>query len=333
MKRILFFAAIVSAVLFGFTGCEDTSLKGNATYYGTVINEYTDAPLANATIRVTNGDNIHTTTTTAEDGLFSLEVRLAEIDEGYYIQISGNRIETKKVKIPAYGNDKYDVGIIMVKGPTTIPVVETKVIRVDGQKLVYCEGVVKDEGESSVTERGICWGTSTPTIKNNKMTCGEGKGAFSCQIDNITNVHSQNLYFRAYATNENGTAYGEAIMIDHRNPYQLPTVTEGSVTWMVLPYDLPNANMNNRAYSGSNYAQQNCQALEAYDYSDWDLPTISVLELLYTHRNEIGGFSDQQYWSCSGGGSSYEWWFINFSSGYKGTTYGSSYGVRPVRKY
>lgn len=332
MKRFLTLAVLAAVVLCGFNSCDESAMGGVATYTGKVLNEYTDEPLEDASVIITNGDIIHASTKTLADGTFSVDVRLAEINKDYYILIHWKKTEEKKVEFPAYGEGTFDIGTITIKGPTKTPAILTTLVRVDSKTMVYAEGEVVHEGEAAVTERGICWGTSTPTIKNNKIECGEGKGGFSCNIEDAMDVHARNYYVRAYATNSFGTSYGETVMIDHRNPYNLFKLEDKGVSYLVLPYDLPNAEMSDRDYTSGNYAQQNCQSLTAYDYDDWDLPTIAVLELIYSKKDTIGGFTDQQYWSCSGGGD-YHWWYINFSSGEKGYTYGCSYGVRPVRKY
>lgn len=328
MKRILFFAVLATVVLLGFDSCEDTTTSGIATYVGKVINEYTDEPFADVDVKVTNGDKIHAMTKTLKDGTFSVEVHLNEINKDYYILIGNAKMETKKVEIPAYGAGQYNVGTIMIKGPTETPVVETTLVRVDSKTLIFCEGKVAEAGEASVTDRGICWGTFTPTIENGeKISCGNGKGDFSCSIE-VPDVYEKNYYIRAYATNKYGTSYGEAIMIDHRNPYDLPIVEDGKVKWMVLPYDLGNY------YAGNNYAGSACKQLNAYGWNDWEVPTIAVLELLYTHRERIGGFTDIDYWSSSQSNGSY-YYYINFRSGERGASYYDDFkkGVRPVRKY
>jgi hypothetical protein len=427
MKKFSLFALVATIVLCGFSSCEDSASSGVATYYGTVIDETTDLPFEGVDVKVTNGDRIHTATQTNSDGYFSLEVRLQEVNQDYYVLLGNARIGTKRVDLPGFGNGRYDLGIITIKGPSVptvetaevtnikskmatgggkvtssggfavtkrgvcwgtsqyptvtndhtedgtgageffsnisnlqprtvyyvrayaenekgiaygnqvsftsasgVPTVQTTLVRVDNKTSIFCEGNVTDQGDSPVTARGICWGTSTPTITSQKTKDGEGTGGFSTSIG-VSDVHTQNLYFRAYATNESGTAYGEAIMIDHRNPYKLPTVTEGSITWIVLPYDLSNANMYDPDAPSKNIAQIDCKSLDAYDYNDWDLPIISVLELLYLHKTDIGGFTNQKYWSCSPRDQD-NYWYIDFSNGSKYYGYGIG-GVRPVRKY
>lgn len=328
MKRFNFIVFLVAIVLCLLNSCDDET-TGTATYTGKVINEYTDAPLADVDVKVTNGDKIHSMTKTLDDGTFSIEVRLAEIDDTYYILIGNLTFETKKLGLPAFGVGEYYVGTIIVKGPTEAPVVETKVVRVDSKNLVFCEGEVIAVGKAAVTERGICWGTSTPTIKNGKIECGEGKGGFSCQIEDIMDVHERNYYVRAYATNSYGTSYGETVMIDHRNPYNLPLVDDKATMYMVLPYDLHNASY----YSGYS-PYERCSILVAYDYDDWKLPTLAVLQLVYQHKDSIGGFTNNLYWSSSNSSSSYYHYTVNFANGTVVSLYYDKYAeVRPVRKY
>lgn len=72
---------------------------------------------------------------------------------------------------------------------------------------VTCEGCVTDDGGSVVYDRGICYiyGEGTPTISDNKVSGGSGRGTFSCAF----NLSENGKYsYRAYATNAEGTAYG-----------------------------------------------------------------------------------------------------------------------------
>jgi len=72
-------------------------------------------------------------------------------------------------------------------------------------------GVVVSDGNSTVTERGFCWGTSNnPTNDNNKITAGSGTGAFSGIITGLT---ANTWYYRSYAINSVGTAYSDTSII------------------------------------------------------------------------------------------------------------------------
>jgi hypothetical protein len=69
--------------------------------------------------------------------------------------------------------------------------------------------IVSDTG-TGITARGVCWSKlPSPTIADNKTIDGKGAGSF---ISSITGLDSNTLYYvRAYATNNSGTGYGNAI--------------------------------------------------------------------------------------------------------------------------
>ena len=69
-------------------------------------------------------------------------------------------------------------------------------------------GTVGANSGPAVTAFGVCWSTKqNPTLSDSKTNNGTGIGSFSCKIEGLqTNT---TYYLRAYATNSNGTAYGE----------------------------------------------------------------------------------------------------------------------------
>jgi uncharacterized protein (TIGR02145 family) len=108
-----------------------------------------------------------------------------------------------------------------------------------------CSGNVTSDGGSSVTARGVCWSTSqNPTTSNSKTTNGTGLGTYT---SNITGLSPNTTYYvRAYATNSQGTAYGEqrtfrtltasdieyGSFTDSRDGHIYKTVTIGDQVWM-----------------------------------------------------------------------------------------------------
>ena len=71
-----------------------------------------------------------------------------------------------------------------------------------------CGGNVIDDGNFAVTAKGVCWRTlPNPTIYNDHTTDGSGIGEFTSAITGLN--PNTKYYVRAYATNENGTVYGE----------------------------------------------------------------------------------------------------------------------------
>ncbi len=90
-----------------------------------------------------------------------------------------------------------------------------------------CTGNVSSDGGAEVTERGACWSTAeNPTISGTHLASGSGTGSF---MVNMTGLAANKTYYvRTYATNSEGTAYGEQKTFTTTEG--LAVVTTGSVT-------------------------------------------------------------------------------------------------------
>jgi len=89
-------------------------------------------------------------------------------------------------------------------------------------------GNVASDGGASVTERGVCWGTSAnPTTGESHTSDGTGTGSYTSLITGLT---PETLYYvRAYATNTAGTAYGEQVSFSTTPiPEELPVADAGN---------------------------------------------------------------------------------------------------------
>lgn len=76
---------------------------------------------------------------------------------------------------------------------------------------------VSSDGGSSVTARGICWGTSAnPTITDTSVSSGTGTGSFTATITGLS--YRAGYHVRAYATNSKGTSYGQDISFTTATP-------------------------------------------------------------------------------------------------------------------
>jgi hypothetical protein len=75
------------------------------------------------------------------------------------------------------------------------------------QTNAVCGGNVTSDNGSSVTKRGLCWGTTTaPTTSGTNYIENGGLGSFTATLTGLT--ASTLYYVRAFATNAAGTVYG-----------------------------------------------------------------------------------------------------------------------------
>lgn len=247
----------------------------------------------------------------AELGTFSCNLTDLQTNVTYYVRAyATNTIGT------AYGEQKSFT-------PDGLPTVTTIPPTLSGM-TVTTGGNVTSDGGSPVIARGVCYGnTPYPDLSSshNHTTNGSGTGTFG---STFTMNNSGSLYYiRAYATNSNGTSYGEQLTIG--GPYlSLPTFTYGGRTYRVAP----TADQTYYWNDANNY----CNNLTLYGYSDWRLPTLEELKQMYDNKASIGGFSTGWYWSMTQC-SSYSHYSLSFSSRSADCDSNSSYlfYVRPIR--
>ena len=143
-------------------------------------------------------------------------------------------VEGKKYYVRAYaiqsGKEMYSVNeVLFVTNTVVLPSVVTSAITNVGKNSATAGGNVTNDGGASVTERGVVYSTNkNPTIADNKVSSGTGKGAYTC---NLTNLQEATTYYvRAYAINEKGTAYGEEVSFTTSKEILLPSVTTSTIT-------------------------------------------------------------------------------------------------------
>jgi uncharacterized protein (TIGR02145 family) len=94
--------------------------------------------------------------------------------------------------------------------PVDLPTITTSAISNITQTTATGGGNVTSDGGATVTARGVCWSTLPgPTTSDSKTTDGTGLGSFTSSLSGLT-INTP-YYVRAYATNSQGTAYGNLV--------------------------------------------------------------------------------------------------------------------------
>jgi len=110
---------------------------------------------------------------------------------------------------------------------TSVPTVTTTAVTDVTATTATSGGNVTDDGGADVTARGVCWSTAeNPDIDDDKTADGVGTGAFSSAITGLE--PNTNYYVRAYATNLEGTSYGN--QVSFTTEIAPPTVTTADIT-------------------------------------------------------------------------------------------------------
>lgn len=110
---------------------------------------------------------------------------------------------------PEYSKENNTATVLLREAGESLPTVTTKAPTYIASTSATGGGTVStEEGAPAVTARGVCWSTSTdPTVNDHPVPSGTGTGAFACAITGMT--EDTTYYVCAYATNSQGTAYGE----------------------------------------------------------------------------------------------------------------------------
>lgn len=90
----------------------------------------------------------------------------------------------------------------------TVPVLITNIVTSIGYTTAISGGSITSDGGAPVTARGVCWSTSAaPTVTSSTTSDGTGFGTFTSSITGL--LPATTYHVRAYATNSQGTGYGQ----------------------------------------------------------------------------------------------------------------------------
>ncbi|MGE4288552.1 MAG: two-component regulator propeller domain-containing protein [Salinivirgaceae bacterium] len=187
---------------------------------------------------LTSFDGTNFVTKTYTDGLPSTSVEALGVDANGYLwigtssgasRLNGNAFENYTIDNSSlvgnsiksiYGDKNANVWFATTTGcsvleqdlvvTATLPTVTTTAISAIAQTTATSGGNVISDGGAEVTARGICWNTTAnPTIANSITSDGTGTGEYTSSLSGLT--ANTTYYVRAYATNSEGTAYGNEI--------------------------------------------------------------------------------------------------------------------------
>lgn len=182
-------------------------------------------------------------------------------------------------------------------------------------KTAVLHGKVISVGNPPYTEKGFVVSTKyeNPTIDDKKISVtGSGGGSYEYRYSGFST--SEISYVRAYAINNKGVAYGETVILFDPSFFE-------SDEFYILKNDglaVQKSDIGKGEWSSIN---RMCQSSTVGSYSDWRLPSVNELSLIYLYRDRINGITVGQYnstidynccyWSCD----------VTGSSGLYGTTY------------
>jgi len=144
----------------------------------------------------------------------------------------------------AYASNNTGTGYGDVKSFATHPLGVPIVITIEVSSVTYTSaisgGEIPDNGDSDILDKGVCWNISSkPTINDNLTNDGQGAGAFVSVLAGLSPATT--YYYRAYATNNVGTAYGEELS------FQTPAIPPPDI----VTYDATNITATSVECSGS----------------------------------------------------------------------------------
>ena len=217
MKRITLFSItlILSAsFLFMFENCGEDEPAANKPPTVSI-----SSPANNAAVPLGNSVQISVTASDPEGSISNVEISIDNATEAtlssapYNYSWNTADVNPGQHTIKAVATDKGGLSAnaqVTVTVTADAPIVTTADITDIGDNSATSGGEVTDDGGVDVTARGVVWGEAIgPTVDDNDgfTEDGTGLGSFTSSLTNLT--MNTTYYVRAYATNSQGTGYGE----------------------------------------------------------------------------------------------------------------------------
>jgi trimeric autotransporter adhesin len=176
-------------------------------------------------------------------------------------------------------------------------------------------GNVTADGGASVTARGVCWSTSTaPTTANSNTSNGSGTGTYTSSVTGLT--VGTTYYLRAYATNSNGTAYGNEVTFTTTSN-SVPTLSTTAISSITT----------NSASSGGNVTSDGGASVTVRGVCWNTLSTPTTANSKTTDGSGTGVFTS----SITGLTAGTTYYVRAYATNSAGTGYGSEYSFTALK--
>lgn len=169
-------------------------------------------------------------------------------------------------------------------------------------------GDITNEGFNATRERGFVWSltNNNPSVSDNKISVGYGKGQYSFSLEKLS--PNTTYYYKAFATNDKGTAYGELKVVKTAD-YSLATLTT----------DLPKNITYTSAELGGNVVDEGGIAVTERGICLAINKTPTVADIKITNGKGLGSFANIVIRLIEGSNYSVR----SFATNGKGTSYGN----------
>ena len=237
----------------------------------------------------------------AGTGVGDFTVPMTGLEDGttYFLRAFGtNAMGT------SYGNEVSFTTVLI----TTVAEVETTTPSDIEMESATCGGNVISDGGAPVTQRGVCLGNDpNPSLDNTVFSAGKGSGAFSIPCDGL--APGTTYHVRAFATNSNGTAFGDDLEFSTPQAPSIPTVQTDNVTSIGL----------NDALGAGNVTDEGGLSVTARGICLSSDPDPDVNDLVFPAGNGSGAFTA----SLTGLESGSTYYVRAYATNSLGTAYGS----------
>lgn len=275
--------------------------------------------------------------------------------------------------VNSYAKNSYGVAYgeeIQVKVERAKPKVKTtEVTEIDSTSAV-CGGIVTTNGGNPIIAKGMCWSINpSPTLSDYSTNEGDGTGSFSSLMTGL--LPATIYYCRSYATTSDGTTYGNTFsfktvvsklyigmqykggILFYLNPNKggggLIVISDDlstSYVWGCVGVNASGATNTGVGSGLSNTeaivnlcsgqsAAKLCDDLIYGTYSDWYLPSMDELRIMYNNIKvtDLEKFSSGYYWSSNqkDANTAYRYGFLGGNDGEADKS--TKHYVRAIRKF